>query len=372
VVFFGFPFVTVAAITGCASLSFFNPGSWGTTAQDVFIAPEDFNTLPIGEPVSLIRWFGAALDCHITNTTEHYAVGMVAVPGAENVQGSPGMFTTPELKARGLGYRVGWYTYLFAPPSTDATPYRSLTSITETTPPIDWATPSQVDYDAGLIYGRADVAIQFFKIGNIQDTGGVRIPASISTELIRLYLADSANPTDTTWNVPFVWNTSTFVSKVRACTPTLGPNSSFVNLGTVTPTSTPVPGTVLLNAPFTLTFNCPYLAYEQIGFSFDPVHGLEGGDTTMMKLKSGAGMAEGAGIRLKMDLNGSWETVNYGQNYTIPDFNVLPWWEWAPSSDALNDTKSRTINFEAELVRVTGNFAPGKVDSTLLIVMRYK
>jgi len=341
----------------------------------VFIAPEDFNTLPIGEQVSLLRWVGLMISkCDITNTTPQYGIGMAAVPGASNVNGLDNTFTTPQLQNRGLGYRVSWYFYTdeSTTPMPTSTPMMRLTDITQTTPPIHWLTPNQSVRNAGQFKPRMDAVIQFVKIGNIQDTGGVRIPASISTELIRFYLADSANPTDTTWNAPFVWNSSTFASKVRTCSTTLGPNSSFVNLGTVTPTSTPAPGTVLLTAPFTLTFNCPYLAYEQIGFLFKPVHNDDGTIKTIMDIKSGPGLAKGVGIRLKMDLSGSWDTVNYNQNYTIPDFTVLPWWEWTATSDALTETKSRTINFEAELVRVTGDFAPGKVDSTLLIVMRYK
>jgi len=374
-VLFGFPCATAAALSNCTVLSITNPGSWGTTARDVFIAPEEFSTLPIGEPVSLVRWFGGLMNCAITNTTPQYGVGMAAVPGATNVPGQPGMFTTPQLQARGLGYRVGWYAYTDQStiPESITTPYRELTTVTQTTAPIHWLTPSQAVRNVGRVNARADASIQFFKIGNIQDTGGVRISANISTELIRFYLADSATPNTTTWNVPFVWTSSTFVTKVRACTPALlGPNPNFVNLGTVAPVGTPAPGTVLVEQPFTLTFNCPHLAFERIGFRFDPTHGTE--SATIMKLKPGDGMAKGAGIRLQMDLSGTdtWSVINYGQNYTISDFNVPGWWEWTPSDDALSATKSRIIQFKAELVRVTGEFAPGKVESSLVIVMRYK
>jgi len=88
----------------------------------------------------------------------------------------------------------------------------------------------------------------------------------------------------------------------------------------------------------------------------------------------GAGMATGAGIRLQMDLSGTdtWSVLNYNQNYTISDFNVKPWWEWNANDDALTATKSRTINFKAELVRINSPFSPGKVESALIIVMRYK
>jgi len=352
-----------------------NPGSFGTTAQDVFIAPEDFNTLPIGEPVSLGRSLGAYMECTITNTTPQYGVGMAAVPGATNVPGQPGMFTTPQLQQRGLGYRVEWYAYTdqSTTPNPEITPYRTLTTVTQTTQPIHWLTPNQTVRNTQKLVARADAVIRFFKIGNIQDTGGVRISANISTELIRFYLADSAAPATTTRNVPFVWTSSTFVTKVRACTPVLlGPNPNYVNLGTVAPVGTPVPGTVLVEQPFTLTFNCPYLAFERIGFRFDPTHGLE--SATIMKLKPGAGMATGAGIRLQMDLSGTdtWSVINYGENYTISDFNVPGWWEWTANDDALTAAKSRTIQFKAELVRVNTPFSPGKVESSLVIVMRYK
>jgi len=84
-VLLGFPPASPATYSNCGSS--WLQASWQTTAQDIFIAPEDFNTLPIGEPVSLVRWAGVGFNCSITNTTPQYGIGMAAVPGTMNATG---------------------------------------------------------------------------------------------------------------------------------------------------------------------------------------------------------------------------------------------------------------------------------------------
>jgi len=365
----GFPFAASATLN-CVSEGISNPGSWGSSIQDVLIAPQDFTTLPVGEPVSISRQFSYDFTCTITDSTPQFGIGSVAIAGSYAAPGFTDIFTTPELHSMGLGYRAWWYAHSNGshPPNDDKPP-QFLPSVTATTPPLYWFTPSPDALSGGLFNARAEGRVQFFKIGPIQDTDGVRIPANISVELLTLYVADSAAPVQITATNAFVWTSSTIVSKVRACTPTLlGPNPNFVNLGTVTPSGTPAPGTVLVEQPFTLTFNCPYMAFSRIGFRFNPVHGMQ--SQTLMNTKPGTGMAKGFAIRLQMDLSGPQETINYNQNYYIPDFDRPGW--IVESDAALTETRSRTINFTAELVRVNGDYSPGRVESALIIVMRYK
>jgi len=323
----------------------------------------------VGEPVSIPRQFSYDFNCTITDSTPQFGIGSVAIAGSYAAPGFTDIFTTPVLHNMGLGYRAWWYAHSNGSLPPDEMPAQFLPSVTATTPPLYWFTPSPNVLSGGLFNVRGEGRVQFFKIGPIQDTDGVRIPANISVELLTLYVADSAAPVQITAANAFVWTSSAFVSKVRACTPALlGPNPNFVNLGTVTPSAPPAPGTVLVEQPFTLTFNCPYMAFTQIGFRFNPVYGME--SQTLIKLKPGTNMAKGFAIRLQMDLSGPQETVNYNQNYYIPDFNRPGW--IVESDAALTETRSRTINFKAELVRVTGDYSPGRVESALIIVMRYK
>jgi len=369
----GIPLAASAALNCTSS----NPqnGSFSTSIRDVFIAPEDFSTLPVGEPVSLVRFFTLSFACTITAGTPQFGIGSAAVPGAYPAPGfSNNMMTTAQLHSIGLGYRASWHTRKDGSMAPNDTPLQSLTSVTTTTPPVYWLTPSPQTWAAGSFTTRAEGRVQFYKIGPIPDTDGVRVTANFAENLLSLYIADSAAPFNITGLIHFAWNSSTFVSKVRACTPTLlGPNPNFVNLGTVTPSGTPAPGTVLVEQPFTLTFNCPYMAFERIGFRFDPVYGTQ--SQTIMNTKPGTGMATGVGIRLKLDMSdvsdtGTYTTVNYNQNHAIPNFNRPDWPE--VSDAALTETLSRTIQFKAELLRINGVFAPGRVESALIIVMRYK
>jgi len=210
--------------------------------------------------------------------------------------------------------------------------------------------------------------VQFYKIGNIQNTGGVRIPKSISTGLMAFYVTQNTNPTQVFASRRYAWYSNTFVSKVRACTPLV---EQTVHFGNVIPTSTPDPGTVLSHGDFTLTFTCPYRAYTRIGYSFVPKY-TSNISPTIMALEPGAGRAKGVGIRIQRCNGGLCnQPITLGDTYYMSKFNI-PSWDQVNDS-ALHQGQSEVINFRAELVRAGPEpFTPGSVKSVVWIYIKYK
>jgi len=276
------------------------------------------------------------------------------------------MFTTPQLAALGIGYTGWWRMYTDPSWGNGFHPIRQeLTSVEDITYPTAWVTrygsSPALDIQA---HGR----VQFYKIGNIQNTGGVRIPKSINTNLMRFYVTQNTNPAQVFASRQYGWSSSTFVSKVRACTPLV---EQTVHFGNIIPNSTPDPGTVLSHGDFTLTFTCPYLAYTRIGYSFVPKY-TPNISPTVMALEPGAGRAKGVGIRIQRCNGGLCnQTVTLNETYYMSNFNI-PVWDQVNQS-ALTQERTQTINFRAELVRAGPEpFTPGSVKSVVWIYIKYK
>jgi len=377
----GFSQNALAVLTSC-SVGTVNNGSFDTSIQDVFIAPVEFDVLEVGEPVSVPRYFTIDMICTVAGQT-FFGFGSLPVPEVYAVAGQAEMFTTPQLASIGLGYKVLW----------DSFPHwggrffhgrQALTSVTEMKAPLLWFGHilNETNITRSTIHGY----VQFYKIGPIQSTGGVPVPASITTNLVNFYVTHKDDPTQVFASHLYTWSTSTFVSKVRACTPLV---DHTVNFGTMTHATAPAPGTVLSHGDFSLTFTCPYLAYTQIGYSFVPKY-TPNISPTVMALEPGAGRAKGVGIRIQRCNGGLCDqTITLNDTYYLSEFN-LPVTEYTPSipyatvpdyqntpgdgpDGALNATRSRTIDFRAELVRAGPEpFAPGSVKSVVWIYIKYK
>jgi len=326
--------------------------------------------------------------CTVTGYTDFGFAGL-PVPEAYAVPGHANLFTTPQLEAVGLGYKAWWEPY----------PYwgcycwhrtHHLTSVTQAIPPIrpfGWAA-----YYGATLQSEAQVHVQFYKIGPIQNTDGATLPANITTNLINLGMMDEYGNVGASHL--YTWTTNTFVSKVRACTPLV---DQTVHFGQITFSSAPALNTVLSRRDFSLTFTCPYLAYTQIGYSFVPKYGSI--NPTVMALEPGAGIAKGVGIRIRRISSGQYNhIVTFNDTYYISEFNLpstalsspsprgpsaLQRWQQVhanptpqpsgPRGGALLDEQTKNITFRTELVRAgTEPFAPGSVKSVVWIYIKYK
>jgi len=141
-----------------------------------------------------------------------------------------------------------------------------------------------------------------------------------------------------------------------------------VHFGTMSPATAPLPGTVLSHGHFSLTFNCPYLAYTRIGYSFVPKHGPNI-SPTIMALEPGAGSAKGVGIQR---CNGGLckQTVTLNDTYYMSEFDLPDW--LGGNDSALTREKTRTIDFRAELVHAGTQPFAGSVKSTVWIYIKYQ
>jgi len=127
---------SLAAISSCGPGGI-NHGSFGTSIHDVFIAPEDFDTLPVGEPVSVTRFFSISFVCSVTGSSTTLGIGSLPVSQAYAVPGQTDMFTTPQLAALGIGYTGWWRMYTDPSWGNGFHPVRQeLTSVEAIEPPV--------------------------------------------------------------------------------------------------------------------------------------------------------------------------------------------------------------------------------------------
>jgi len=359
------PFATFAAIN-CTALGISQIGSLGTSINDVLIAPEDFSTLPIGEPVSLVRAVSVFWDCDFpANMPRLVGAGSDVLATATAVTGLANVFTTPELQTLGLGYSIYWQTHEHGS-FAGMTPRQEMASVSVKNQPVHW-------FDAGIspvtetLRITTGIGLQFYKIGPIPDTGGTTIPMPVTTHVANLYLTDQASPLNVTGVNPIHWSTPTLTTKVRACTPLVDQTVNFT-MTDAGMAASPA-GSVLASRTFNLTFTCPYVAFERIGYIFQPVYGTH--SATVMKLKENAGSVQGVGIQIR-SVDAGW-LLQFNQTYYMAEFNKPPWdYPDANRDNALNATRTKSIDFDAELVRVSGPFEPGTINSALIVVMRYK
>jgi len=150
----------------------------GSTINDTLISPQDFSTLPIGEPVSSIRVFNVHFSCTFPGGAPKRAgIGSMPTAGvtAVVVPGESNIFTTPQLSPLGLGYKFYWYTDqgIYGSNENFCGP-NWMTSATATGAPgcyinMGMTSGTQTKQFVG------ELRLQFYKIGPIQDTGGATI-----------------------------------------------------------------------------------------------------------------------------------------------------------------------------------------------------
>jgi len=364
-----FPFAALAALN-CSAQSW-NPASLNSTINDTFISPEAFSALPVGEPVSTVRVFNMRFSCTFPGGVAKVAgIGAMPTAGvtAVVVPGESNIFTTQQLSPLGLGYKFHWYTDQAANGNFCGPNW--MTSATTTVAPgcyINMGTTSAAQ--TRVFFG--ELRLQFYKIGSIQDTGGntITLPTPLTTTVATLFATDPSAPLSGTASYPVTWSTSTLTTAVRACTPLV---DQTINFGTFTEPQSTTPGQVLASHPFTLNFTCPYAAFQQIGYVFQPVYGVH--SATVMKLdENHSGIAQGVGIQIRPSGSGPYIEFNRPEAYYMAEF-VMPDWidPNHTRTGALTATREKSIDFTAELVRTNDPFAPGTIRSAVIIVMRYK
>jgi len=172
----------------------------------------------------------------------------------------------------------------------------------------------------------------------------------------------------------------------RSCT-TPTASESLIHFGMVdqqTVQGTSAGGTITNSSrEFSVTFICPYRTYDSISFFVDPVYGRADGvygDTGVMKIAQGVGLATGVGVRLEHKLNNySFMNVMYrtnppyntefGANYGKYEIFRTYWYE--DQADINTPPQNRVVQFRASLVRLPESVTAGQIKSAALIHIRY-
>jgi len=286
------------------------------------------------------------------------------------------MFTTPELEQRGLGYRSWWHN---AHQDTDFTtvyaysPAQSLTSVQGTTPPQHWHQPHADDN--GQMVLSVHARVEFYKIGS--GTQHATLPQNFSTYLNHFYAVDKNAQGAPFGTHQFNWQVTNFASRVavRTCE-TPSASESLIHFGTVYEQDLNAPGLVVATQrDFTLTFTCPYAAYNNIWFYVEPTHGVANAADGVMGIASGSGMAQGVGVQLLLedtvDSSNGYAALKYGANNRnrLPVFTVGDDWRFV---DALTTPpRQQVVKFKAALYRLNEPLVAGQIKASALIHIRY-
>jgi len=168
-------------------------------------------------------------------------------------------------------------------------------------------------------------------------------------------------------------------SSQRACTPLL---NQSITLDDVSKEQLPtVPGIVGVGGKsFSLTFNCPYMAYFMVGFTLDPTYGVIDADEGVMGIRQGTGYAQGVGVQFQAEnVRTGW---SQNQNSVSP-FQVLkpdqeyfiPWFNYNTldiNENPATATRTRTVNFKVSYYRTSAPLVGGDVESRVTVRLVYQ
>jgi len=424
--------IFVSSGTQAAELSScINPHQTVTPGAQILVAtPADFDNMPVGSLVSHVARQGhnfvyAAWDCTVAHQMNGIGYGYLQTPGVTVVPGvsvllddvssydypsrqygsilSSDVFTTPELQARGLGYILGAYLNIWScdlngtsnhddhQTAAPAPPYYPSSSL----PDLWRDKPACLNEPARYLY--LHIIFGLVKIGDASQHG--TLPQNFTTPIATFYIANQSNPSLAIASASFSIYATNFSSRVqqRTCT-TPSASESTIYFSTIyeNEVSNKPPGTQLAVRDFTITFNCPFSSYYNIGFWVEPVYGLiasnnnaAGNHGTLpyslgtMKIASGAGMAEGVGIQLSViSPNGSVRDppnvivspseqnhmrILYGENHFYNIFPILTH-GW---TDADAPTWGIQRKFRAKLIRLDGPLTAGQIKAAAIIHIRY-
>jgi len=339
---------------------------------------DDFATVAIGDRVGPMREVNLVFGCNITRTTSTFGVGRKAVPGIIHDIATD-TWTTPQLRARGLGYQIWWHQ--MGDHNNHWYPVDMNPDLDQDATPYQWVDSGQYTTN-GFFQLLVPVRVIFFKINdNFRNTNGVYVADAIRTELFRFYVAERERPaTPAGGAYAYTLNLRTFSSNKRVCTPLVERVIRFPDLSVE---QLPAAGKVEASTrTFSLTFNCPYMAWYTLGFRLEGVYQQhEIPDSGVFGIKQGQGYAQGLGIQIEAenlasdwtgDMNSTspWQVLKAGTDY------LIPWFEYSIQSRNQNPataSRTRSVNFRASYYRLPGAAVTGgKVESAVLIHFVYK
>jgi len=372
-------------------------GSYG----GFFAFPEDPAALPIGARVGPLREVNLRYLCmplglmgEIDIVFFEFGVGMNPASGIYKHIPTD-TYTNADLEALGLGYRMWWHEPMTAEASTNGGPQNpvphSNSDPTKSAPPDHWYEGNFADIGGMPVgrYLRISTRVIFFKINdNFQNTNGMSVPVNVFANLFRFYIAQGPNTNNrdpATFGIitsdEYAYNLqfSNFESARRICTPLVDQN---ITLDDVTKEQLPTsPGVVSVGAQnFSLTFNCPYMAYFLVGFKLDPTYGVLDANEGVMGIRQGAGYAQGVGVQFQAEnVRTGW---SQNQNATSP-FQVLrpnqdyfiPWFNYNTSGINENPAtanRTRTVNFKVAYYRTSASLVGGDVESKVTVRFVYQ
>jgi len=285
--------------------------------------------------------------------SEKFGTGMQAVSGL-TWHAATETWTSPQLEALGLGFRMWWHEPI-ENVNHNPTPHPN-TNPTIDYPPVNWyPRPSATGHF------KISTRVIFFKInGNFQNTNGNNIPASITQDLFKFYIAEQSQPITPRGAVStYTLKLTKFASKQRVCTPLA---NKTINFAPISGDDLPASGVVASRTDeFTLHFNCPYMAYYMVGFKLDGIYGVLDADNGVYGTKQGAGYSEGVGVQFQargvatswrdnQDWQpDNWQVIKPGQDYSIPYFEY--------TSDDINKNpgsakREKDVKFKVAYYRV--------------------
>jgi len=280
--------------------------------------------------------------------------------------------TTPELEALGLGYFF-WWSYQTI--SSNSTGIFTMRSDSATTVPSTWLTLATGNYTL-----TATVRVSFVKIGPMPDTGGSQTTINIPFSPATLHVAEKATPPVHVYTHTILRTLTRFASAKRACTPTVNMNQTIM-FPTISESNLPAPGNGTNDyKQFTLKWNCPYMAYDLIGFNVQATYGYADTALGIIKNNPGTGYAKGVGIQVEgLNLRETgWNSIHSSgwmalKPNTFYSFKALDF-----VVDEMNTINGMTENrnveqqFRARLYRLNEPLVPGTIQYSILIHMVYR
>jgi len=179
----------------------------------------------------------------------------------------------------------------------------------------------------------------------------------------------------------FVWNVTNFSSRVgvRTCA-TPSASESIIHFGTLYEqdlNTLPVGPVAVTQREFSLTFTCPYAAYDNIWFYVEPMHGVTNAADGVMGIASGTGMAQGVGVQLLLedtvDSSNGYAALKYGPTSLnwLPTFTVSRADIVVPVDPLAVPSRQQVVKFKAALYRLNEPLVVGQVKASALIHIRY-
>jgi len=365
-----------ASFSAEAALNCSNRTPWldmfSGTYGGFFAFPDDAATLPIGARVGAMREVNLRYRCTGMLSAEKFGTGMKAASGII-YDAATQTYTTPQLSALGLGYRMWWHEPVGGEAHNPTTHPNSNPTINY--PPVNWYSRPSSGFDLKI-----STRVIFFKINNnFQNTNGNGISININTNLFTFYVAEQSAPdTPRGDQQPYMLNFKRFASMQRVCTPLL---DKTIKLATMSAEDMPQTGVVASSSKtFSLHFKCPYMAYYMVGFKLESQHGVLDADNGVFGIEQGPGYAQGVGVqfqapnlatswRANQNYTSPWQVLKPGQNYSIP------WFEYTTSDNNMNPATSqreREVNFKVAYYRMPGALVGGKVKSRVVVRLVYQ